>query len=408
MYQGKRRFHLSEADSVQLTINLFYLVGLGVVGTGQVTGLYDRLGLLSVGAALIIELGGVTFARIADFRRRLGEKAIAARLLSAAFAALSVGVNWFCHIGGDPLIAYILACLSGLLYVVFLINSEFRRRDELRRKRKLPPSLPAYGWNWITRPRLTRRAADMFRRDPRLGLYGSLDKAIEERRTADRRQAMHGVAKARMTKALGPHETALIMSVTDPDEFAQKLTAQVNVDGHIAVLARRAAPEILEASMARDERNSRRRSLVVDAPRRRGFWPWPARVVDPTNQPTTPAVDPTTRPDQPTSGRPTNPTSGRAAKPTRPKPTTRPKAPVVGPTNPTNHADRAVQDAATARLDFPDGLPPGRGEIRVLRDTYRWSNDRAKNALAAYTEGADLEVLVGQTNPTTDHAGGGQ
>jgi hypothetical protein len=44
-----------------------------------------------------LELGGIALAARADFRRRLGETALATRVLSAAVAGFAVVFNWIGH-----------------------------------------------------------------------------------------------------------------------------------------------------------------------------------------------------------------------------------------------------------------------------------------------------------------------
>src|SRR5215468_7565112 len=78
----------------------FYLVVLLVALAGQVSGAVEALGiplLAAVPAVAALELGGIVVLANADVRRRLGERAVASRLLSVAIATGAVAFNWLAH-----------------------------------------------------------------------------------------------------------------------------------------------------------------------------------------------------------------------------------------------------------------------------------------------------------------------
>ena len=104
------------AAAVRYTARLrmgFYFVVLLVALAGQVTGAVERLHLpwyLALPAVGALELGGMVVLSNADVRRRLGERAIASRLLSAGIAAFAVTFNWLCH--ADHLLGGFFAGMS--------------------------------------------------------------------------------------------------------------------------------------------------------------------------------------------------------------------------------------------------------------------------------------------------------
>src|SRR5437763_13058438 len=78
----------------------FYVVVLLVALTGQVSGAVEALGIplaAAIPAVAALELGGIVVLANADVRRRLGERAVASRLLSVAIAAGAVTFNWLAH-----------------------------------------------------------------------------------------------------------------------------------------------------------------------------------------------------------------------------------------------------------------------------------------------------------------------
>src|SRR5262249_31972084 len=134
-----------------------------------------------------LELGGMVVLSNADVRRRLGERALGSRILSAGIAVFATGFNWLSH--ADHLLGAFFAGMSALGYLVWLRSTETARRDRLRAKGQLPPTAPVYPvWQWLRHPWLTSRARHLALRTPALGLYGSLEAAATARRT-ERRQA---------------------------------------------------------------------------------------------------------------------------------------------------------------------------------------------------------------------------
>lgn len=143
----------------------FYVGVLGVALVGSTQGVKHWIGWATpaaFGAVLLAELGGVALNIFADRRRQLGERALAARVLGAAFAAGAIAVQLRGH--ADPAgnltsTGVYFAGFSAAGYVIYLLDSAAKRRDALRLAGKLPETPPVYGaYQWLRHPALTARA----------------------------------------------------------------------------------------------------------------------------------------------------------------------------------------------------------------------------------------------------------
>ncbi|MFC0506628.1 hypothetical protein [Micromonospora costi] len=223
----------------------FYVVVLLIALGGQVSGAMERLGLpwyVALPAVGALELGGVVVLANADVRRRLGERAVLSRVLSAGIAAAAVAFNWLAH--GDHLEGGFYAGMSLLGYFVWLMNTENQRRDRLRAMGQLPPTTPAYEvvGHWLRHPWLTRRARSLAKVDPHLGLYGSLDAARAQIRAERRQAALSKVLHRKISRALDATTADIAVAVYDLDEIARRLAAQADYDGLTALIAADLAP----------------------------------------------------------------------------------------------------------------------------------------------------------------------
>jgi hypothetical protein len=226
----------------------FYVVVLLVALAGQVSGAVEALHI-PVGAAIpsvaALELGGIVVLANADVRRRLGERAIASRILSAAIAAAAVAFNWLAH--RNHLLGAFFAGMSALGYLVWLMHTENQRRDRLRVKGDLPPTTPAYETigHWLRHPMLTIRARAMAKADPRLGLYDSLAAARAEIRRERRQAAIAKVLHRKIRAAVDPKTADIAIAVYDLDEIASRLADRADYDGLTSLIAADLAPERL-------------------------------------------------------------------------------------------------------------------------------------------------------------------
>jgi hypothetical protein len=231
----------------------FYVVVLLVALAGQVSGAVEALGIplaAAIPAVAALELGGIVVLANADVRRRLGERAIASRLLSVAIAAAAVTFNWLAH--ADHLLGGFFAGMSALGYLVWLMHTENQRRDRLRVKGDLPPTTPAYEvlGHVLRHPLVTARARSMAKADPRLGLYDSLAAARAEIRRERRQAAIAKVLHGKIKAAVDPRTADIAIAVYDLDEIAGRLAAQADYDGLTALLAADLAPARLAPATA--------------------------------------------------------------------------------------------------------------------------------------------------------------
>ncbi|WP_406106270.1 hypothetical protein [Micromonospora globbae] len=246
----------------------FYVVVLLVALTGQVTGATRKLDiplLIAIPAVGALELGGVVVMANADVRRRLGERAIASRILSAAIAAGAVAFNWLAH--DNHLLGGFFASMSALGYLVWLLHVENVRRDRLRAVGALPATTPAYEvvGHWLAHPLITRRARSMAKADPRLGLYGSLDAARAALRREQRDAAIAKVLRRKIKAAVDPTTATIAVHVYDLDKIAARLAETADYDGLSTLIAADLTPaRIATGAGQRQQRRLGRR------PRRTG------------------------------------------------------------------------------------------------------------------------------------------
>jgi hypothetical protein len=233
----------------------FYVVVLIVAMAGQVTGAVEALHIpliAAVPAVAALELGGIVVLANADVRRRLGERAVASRLLSVAIAAWAVAFNWLAH--SNHLLGGFYAGMSALGYAVWLMHTENQRRDRLRAKGDLPPTTPAYEiWShWLRHPLLTMRAKSLAKEDPRLGLYPSIAAARADIRRERRTAAIAKVLHRKIRAAVDPTTADIAVQVYDLDQIAHRLADQADYAGLTALIAADLTPARLAINGAVD------------------------------------------------------------------------------------------------------------------------------------------------------------
>ncbi|GAA3243033.1 hypothetical protein ACFO1B_30910 [Dactylosporangium siamense] len=241
---ARTRLDADLAASVRRTSlvrQVFYVVVLLVALTGQVWGAHEALALpllFAIPAVAALELGGIVVLSNADTRRRLGERAVVSRALSAAIAVGAVSFNWLAH--DDKLLAGFFAGMSALGYLVWLMHTENQRRDRLRAIGALPPTTPAYelAGHWLRHPLLTLRAKSLAKISPELGLYGSLDAARAQQRQEQRTKAIAKVLHRKIRAAVDPTTADIATATYDLDAIADRLAAQPDYDGLTDLIAR--------------------------------------------------------------------------------------------------------------------------------------------------------------------------
>ncbi|MGW3890468.1 hypothetical protein ACWD69_17410 [Micromonospora chokoriensis] len=248
---------------------MFYVLVLLVALAGQVTGAVQTLGVplvVAVPAVAALELGGVVVMANADVRRRLGERAIGSRLLSAVIAAGAVTFNWAAH--PDHLVGGFYAGMSALGYLVWLMHAGNQRRDRLRVTGGLPPTPPAYEvfGHWICHPAVTSRARSIAKADG-LDLFESLTAARAAIARRQRETAIAEVLHRKIRAAVDPTTADIAIRVYDLDEIAARLAATADYNLLTTLLAADLAPErIMTAHSSSRRRHWFRRKRLADAP----------------------------------------------------------------------------------------------------------------------------------------------
>lgn len=412
------------------TANIFYGVVLTVALIGSGTAAAGWLGWkpwAAFTAVAAVEFGGVVLSMHADERRRLGERAIAARLLSGAFAAAAVAVNWFGHQHVGQ--AAFFAGVSALGYLVYLLISSAKRRDYLRAAHELDDPAPVYGAvQWVTHPWVTRRARTLAlsnsvqRRTegahpttPLLGRLGSLAAARAEIKAERRQKAIASALRGRIADRAGPVLADIAVHTYDVDEIARRLADQADYDGLTGLIAADLRPDRLAGPTDREtattDQDDTNRSID------QGVEATTDQTTGRADQPTTTADHGTDRKPQPTTDqadRPVRrstdhePTTSRRRPATRPT-ASRPTTDQTGTGQPTNvqplWSPAAVANAASLRERFGDQLPT---TDRQTRDAMGWSHDRTVAAIRAYRAGADQHTgtdrpaSTDQNRPTSD------
>lgn len=231
--------HISGAWADRLAGTVYVCVA-AVALVGQSTAAVHWLGwplLPSVAAVAILEVAAVAVAARADYRRRLGESAVVARLLATGIAAFMCVVNFVGHwMVGQTVAAWFFAMTTLVGYLIWLLHSAARRRDALREAGKLGVTSPEYGtWSWLVRPRVTARARWLALRDPGLGLHGSLDLAAEQLRREQRDRLLARQLRRRLRQHTDRTTARMAALTYDLDAIARGLADQANY-GRLAAL----------------------------------------------------------------------------------------------------------------------------------------------------------------------------
>lgn len=395
---------------------LFYAVVAVVALVGQTSAAVGWLNfpvLFALIAVAALELGGIVLSAQADHRRRLGERALAARALSAAVAVFAVGFNWFGH-GDNRLAGGFFAGMSALGYLVWLIQSGNRRRDQLRSTGMLPPVPPAYPvGQWVRHPWITSRARQLALADTNLGLYDSLELARRLHRAEQRQRAIAKVLRQELRRNSDKLAAKVAVNTYDLDELAQRLADQADYEGLTGLVANRLRPARLIDQQQANGSTVRRPTTShpaltarpTDRPDQQNTQPPASR-----QQTTQPSVDTDTATQPETAPEPTaHPTDSEP--PTQPETVKRP-APESSTDDPPNRsANRrrlrvvgeraAVRNARELRQLYPDGLPTTERQIRARTG---WSKERVGPAVAAYLAGEDRQPQQGDDDSDdTEH-----
>lgn len=268
----------------------------------------------AAGAVLLTELGGVALAAFADSRRRRGERALVARVLSAVWVVGAVALQLRGHAdprtGGPTAASVFFAGFSAAGYCVYLLHSSARRRDALRAAGKLPEPPPVYGlWQWVRHPWLTRRARAIAVANAEirlveriaareagrpeqpttelLGRAGSLAAAAAEISAARRIAAIRRALRRRITAGVDSTLATIAVHTYDLDRIARQVAASADYTGLAGLISAELTAERIAEG-------------ITQRRRRRWWWRTP---VEPARE-TTPAEVETSRAAVSTAPRP--------------------------------------------------------------------------------------------------------
>lgn len=234
---------------------VFYAIvaGIAAVGAGQAaSGWLHWWPIFAFLAVAAVEAGGAVISKHSLDRRRLGERATVARLLSACVAGGAVAVNWFGHVHVGQ--AAFFAGMSALGYCVWLLDSEAQRRDQLRAEHRLAATPPAYGlWQWLRHPVVTGLARRLARQDSALGWHHSLEEARTQLRGEARQAAIATILHRKIRALHDPAAADLAIAVYDLDEIAGRLASRADYDGLADLLAVELTPRAVAGVEVVDE-----------------------------------------------------------------------------------------------------------------------------------------------------------
>jgi hypothetical protein len=240
---------------------IFYSAALvnALVGQTQGASLWLHWDIVPALAAVgTAELAGVAIMAYADARRRLNEAAVGARVLSFLVAAGAVALNWFGHYDSkdQPTIAgAYFAGMTGLAYLIYVIRTEAKRRDRLRKLGRLAHTPPAYGmWQWAFHPNLTRRARNLARDDAQLTREKSLAAAKAEIREEKRHAAVVAVlARYAQATARDAQAGEAVVHAYNLDDIAKRITAGADADALAQMVLALGTPDVTRAIAAAEQ-----------------------------------------------------------------------------------------------------------------------------------------------------------
>lgn len=242
----------------------FYFVVLVVALVGSSTaarewliegkpGQPDRWWYLPVAlvAVAVYELGAVAVSRFADQRRQLGERALVARVASAALAGGAISAQFLGHDSTGPAVFFAGVSLTG--YVIYLLEAAASRRDALRRDGKLADTPPAYGaGQWWRHPWLTRRARALALANaeirlqngavPALGRVASLEAAGEQVRAEKRLAAIEAALRTRIAEGVDPTMATIAVNTYSLPRVAEGIAAAADYPALVRIITSELVP----------------------------------------------------------------------------------------------------------------------------------------------------------------------
>lgn len=188
-------------------------------------------------AVAVYELGAVAVSRFADQRRQLGERAVVARLVSAALAGGAIAGQYLGHPHRGQ--AVFFAGVSAVGYAVYLLEAAANRRDALRDEGKLADTPPAYGLlQWVGHPGITARARRLALANaearltddtlPALGRVASLAAAATQVRAEKRLDAIGAALSTRIAEGVDPTMAQIAVNTYDLARVADGIAADAD------------------------------------------------------------------------------------------------------------------------------------------------------------------------------------
>jgi hypothetical protein len=196
---------------------------------------------ISLVPTLVIELGGVATAALGDVRRQMGERAYGYRTMSAAVAIAAIGWQLGSH--DFKWYGFAFAGLSAFAYTLYLLHSAARRRDALRRSKKMADLAPVYPlWLQIRQPRLIKRAKSLAQ-EHNLELFQSINAAREAERVERRRAAIAEAVEKRIRAVYrNPLQAEIAVQTYDMDEMARRIESQADYDAWAGMIGKGLQP----------------------------------------------------------------------------------------------------------------------------------------------------------------------
>lgn len=200
--------------------------------------------------AMVIDLGGIVTSAFADYRQRLGERALGWRVLSAVSVSIAVGINVIGHID-EPYLSVVFGGLGTFAYSVWLMHAASRRRDALRAAGKLEHTAPVYSLaQWRREPAVTARARSLAL-ERGYSLHKSLAMARRELREEKRRAALAShIERLIKSRHNDPIMADIAVTTLDLDAVAAELSAQADVEGWARTIGAELRPPAPEPQQA--------------------------------------------------------------------------------------------------------------------------------------------------------------
>ncbi len=252
----------AELSNQRLTAVL-YAVLAGVALFGQTEGLVEKLNLpdvglglvtlprqlIALGLALAIELVGVVLLSTADVRRIYHrERALGGRLFALAVAGMVAYINYDGH-KDNPYQQAVFTGASLVAFGIWLWRGMNKRRDVLRQVGDMAAPTPLYPWRCYLPQAwpVTARARELAKRNPGLGVYGSLRAAEDELARQRRHAALTTAIRARIAAHVDPVTADIAIASYDLDAIAERLGGWADNTGMATLLATDLTPDRLTA-----------------------------------------------------------------------------------------------------------------------------------------------------------------